>query len=75
MKSLFLSIMLTTFGVGLNANVKTISNDDSNSEEDTVFNNCTVRYDCDGDGEADYEQDVDCDYAEELEQQYIDSCG
>lgn len=44
------------------------------AEEHFLDSNCTVRYDCDGDGRTDYEGTVNCDYAADLVQQYQDSC-
>lgn len=34
-----------------------------------------VAVDCDGDGSADYEYTINCEYAEALKKQYEDSCG
>lgn len=37
-------------------------------------NGCTVSVDCDGDGEADYSMPVDCEFEDDLRDQFKDSC-
>ena len=35
----------------------------------------TIATDCDGDGEDDYENTVDCQYASDIAQQQVDACN
>lgn len=38
-------------------------------------NECIVSVDCDGDNEADYSMPVDCEFVDDLEDQFEDSCS
>ena len=44
--------------------------------EENISLSCTthVEVDCNGDGDADYEGDVNCEFGAALTQQFIDSC-
>ena len=44
------------------------------SSEEMLGDSCTVKTDCNGDGDPDYEGVVDCKYAEDLGDQFEDSC-
>lgn len=74
--------MLTTFGLGLNANGVSLTYNDLFSESNIslndltlIYGNCHVGVDCDGDGFDDIEGDVSCEYAAALRCQYQHSCN
>ena len=44
------------------------------SIEDQGGNQCTAYVDCDGDGTPEYNMPVDCEFADDLRDQFEDSC-
>lgn len=67
MKILLMSLLMLTF-----YSFNSISNLKGN--EDIASCTTHVEVDCNGDGDADYEGDVNCEYGAALTQQFIDSC-
>ena len=45
------------------------------SSEEFFGDSCTVTTDCDRDGRVDFEGVLDCDYADDLGDQFEDSCS
>lgn len=67
MKILLMSLLMLTFYL-----FNSIS--DLKGNEDIASCTTHVEIDCNGDGDADYEGDVNCEYGAALTQQFIDSC-
>lgn len=67
MKTLLISILMLPF---FSINPSLID-----SAEEIAGDSCTVTTDCNRDGKADFEAVVDCEYAEDLGEQFEDSCS
>ncbi len=70
MKKLFLPVVLVSFTLVSNA-----SETSNTSNFETAFEcHRHISVDCDGDGNADYEGTVRCEYGDALRDQFISAC-
>ena len=73
MKKIYIIAFFCLFAFNVSADENATNELINNSEIITEW--CHVQYDCNNDGLIDYWGDVDCEFEDDLREQYSNSCG